>query len=106
MSMKHFLLSLLCLAGIQLSAEAQTPEIKSTLAIMSPGNVAVEYQLTPQADGSMTASEALPVQVNRKITETAEGTLVTMTVKATADACFNLSSVCMLPGVRHADCEF
>ena len=54
MSMKHFLLSLLCLAGIQLSAEAQTPEIKSTLAIMSPGNVAVEYQLTPQADGSMT----------------------------------------------------
>ena len=106
MSMKHFLLSLLCLAGIQLSAEAQTPEIKSKLAIMSPGNVAVEYQLTANANGTMSAGKALPVEVTRTLSETEQGTVVTMTVKATADACFNLSSVCMLPGVRHADCEF
>ena len=105
--MRKFIFSVVCLIGIITGIQAQAVKIQSKLAIMTPGNEAVEYDLKADANGVMSAGKSLPVEVRQTLTATPGGTEVAVTITATADVVYyNLSQVCPIEGARHGDCEF
>ena len=105
--MKKIIFSIVCLIGIITEIQAQAVKIQSKLAIMTPGNNAVEYTLSDGGNGILSADKALPVEVRRSLAETDGGTEVTISITAKSGVVYyNISQTCLLAGMRHADCEF
>jgi len=88
--------------------QAAVEEVKATsnISIKVPGNPAMTYALTQNAQGDLTAQQELPLRIKREVTETGSAIRIKITLTANEEVYYNYEEIYTLPSVTHADCQF
>lgn len=77
----------------------------AAIGLKVPGNDARHYSLTMQPSGVLTADEAIPLTITRRVSAVDDADRVTVTIRASEDLYFNYGEK-LMTGSRHDDCLF
>lgn len=113
MKVNRLILSVWLLCGCVGMAKAAAGEVavdvSATISLKVPGNAARDYPLTfrewQAGHGIGVAETELPLLISRRVTDTAQGTRITVTLTAEEDLYFNYGEQ-VKTGFRHEDCQF
>ena len=98
-------LSLLCLSGMLAPASrASAQDLKATLMLKTPGNVAVVHELRQQG-GQLISNKPLPLDITLKRSEAGDDELITVSLKARESIYFNLG-FSLATGLKSGQSEF
>lgn len=105
---KLLTIAFVSLAGMLLFQEAASASedvLRTSLLLKSPGNPAVEYELTDVGEKLSPTIGNLPLAVTRRVETGADFTRVELTVRADDTIYYNIGQR-LSTGMRHADCLF
>lgn len=105
---KLLTIAFISLAGMLLFQEAASASgdvLRTSLLLKSPGNPAIEYDLTDDGGKLSPAIGNLPLAVTRSFETGADFTRVELTVRADDTIYYNIGQR-LATGMRHADCLF
>lgn len=98
-----------CVGMAKVAAGEVAVDVSATISLKVPGNAARDYPLTFrewQAGHDIGVAETeLPLLISRRVTDTAQGTRITVTLTAEEDLYFNYGEQ-VKTGFRHEDCQF
>ena len=98
-----------CVGMAKAAAGEVTVDVSATISLKVPGNAARDYPLTfrewQAGHGIGVAETELPLLISRRVTDTAQGTRITVTLTAEEDLYFNYGEQ-VKTGFRHEDCQF
>lgn len=81
------------------------PESYQRIYIKKPGNMAKVYGLKSNAEGQLSATEKLPISIQRSVENINGGLRISVVLTATDRVYYNFEEVYKLPS-KHQDCEF
>lgn len=98
-----------CVGMAKVAAGEVAVDVSATISLKVPGNAARDYPLTfcewQAGHGIGVAETELPLLISRRVTDTAQGTRITVTLTAEEDLYFNYGEQ-VKTGFRHEDCQF
>lgn len=98
-----------CVGMAKVAAGEVAVDVSATISLKVPGNAARDYPLTFrewQAGHDIGVAETeLPLLISRRVTDTAQGTRITVTLTAEEDLYFSYGEQ-VKTGFRHEDCQF
>ncbi len=103
--MNKKILVVLSILLVHLSTNAQKVQQEYKLTLKTPGNPSVTYDLKESA-GQLTAEQALPLVVNKNVTENGATQRIEITIKANELAYYSLEEIYNLESFNHDDCLF
>lgn len=102
--MRTILLSLLCLSTLLPSLSLSAANLKATLKLKTPGNVAASYNLRTEGN-RLFADKALPLDITLQQSVNGDDDIVTVNITARQNTYFNLAFA-MPTGLKNGHSEF
>lgn len=88
------------------NAETKSVEPVSEIAIITPGNKSVTYELKPDINGNLTTTNQLPLTITRKLIPEDNITRIEVTITAQEKTYYNFTQKYILENSEHTDCQF